>query len=292
MSKVELEVTPAPAQKQDPLQWVTSKMRKACLELEAEAKAALPEGSFLHTIYVSEALARGGYSLARKYNTNVCNGMTIILVVHPLSVEIFASVCSKEDTYTRLDGRFEALKRLALKYNKSGVLPVEMTPLSIHVEKVELAIEGVPETLETVVRGAVNLFIKEQINSKAKPKSKAFVPSREQLNQAEQNLIDALKSQNSVDVDFRLTYQYRVPKTGMRSVMMRPYNVKAGTDVAFEETTVKLIKRVGAEEATVESSAMVTRYVGDANNRLAARWFALKKLAKQVQRKDKRPKNV
>ena len=94
MSKVELEVTPAPAQKQDPLQWVTSKMRKACLELEAEAKAALPEGSFLHTIYVSEALARGGYSLARKYNTNVCNGMTIILVVHPLSVEIFASVCS------------------------------------------------------------------------------------------------------------------------------------------------------------------------------------------------------
>ena len=276
------EVKQKRVQKPDPVQLRNAQVRKACLELEAEAKAALPEGSFLHTIYVSEALARGGYSLARKYNPTVCNGLTVILAVHPTSVEIFASVCSKEDQYNRLDGRFEVLKRLALKYNASGVLPVEMTPLSVHVQKADLLVEGVPETLENVVRGAVNLYIKDHINNKAKPKQKAFAPTREQVANAEQALLAVL--QQNEGATYRLAYQYKVPKTGRRAVIMRPVAIKQGLDVAFEETTVKAILTNPVDGAVEVLSATVTRYNGDANNRLTARWFALKKLTKLIQR--------
>lgn len=303
MTQVNPELAPQPAKKLDPVQEFNMQIRKACFELEEEAKAALPKGSFLHTIYVSNSLARNGYSLARPYNTSVCNGMTLILAIHPDSVEVFSSLCSVDDLYTRLEGRFEVLKRLALKYNKSGVLPVEMTPLAFNIQKSELAIEGVPETLENIVRGSVNRFISEKVNSKGKRKPQAFVPTRAQVAKAEQDLVAALKAQSPELVDFRLTYSYKVPKTGMRSVMMRPYNVKAGTDVAFEETTVQVCLSNTDHNRTLDQilldqyalaapSATVVRYNGDVNNRLTARWNALKKLAKQVQRKNKRPQNV
>lgn len=274
-------------QKPNPVQVLTAQVRQACLEMENDAKQALPAGSVLHTVYVSNSLARNGYSLARQYNTAVCNGITFILVVHPTEVEIFSAVCSVEDKYTRLDGRFETLKRLAQKYNSAGVVSADVEKLSIVLQKTDLVPAGVEATFENIVRGAVNTFIKDRINSKAKPKRKAFAPTREQVAQAEQLFLANLKK--ATNADYRLTYQYKEPKTGVRSQMFRKENVRNGTDVAFEETTVKLTTRgPEGEVPTLVTSATVVRYEGDANNRLAARWFALKKLAAQFKAKSVR----
>lgn len=276
--------TPVPRNHQKHL---NQQVRQACLEMEAEIEAELPEDAFFNIFHISNQLQKKGYKLARQYNEEVCNGLTLLVVQTPTQLAVFSAICSKEDTYSRLDGRKEVVSR-AYQTIVKGV----QHPTTVYFQsKQDLLFEGQEENEKTLNRAVINRFIKDFVNSKGKKPAKKVEVTRQQVLDAEQALLGLLKVSNPNALDYRLVYKhqdsYRSPsvKSGQYETkdaevnLTSLYVVAARTEhnAQFEQSVIdEFEKQAAALTVTVK------RYRFDDNNRLNARWYAVQKMAKKL----------
>lgn len=268
---------------------MNQKVRQACLEMEAEIAAKLPEDAFFNIFHVSNQLEKKGYKLARQYNTSVCNGITFLVVQTPTQACVFSVVCSKQDTYSRLDGRKEVLTRAYQTIVKEADYPATAV---VHQNKEYLLREGQEPSEKAFNRAAINHFIENFINTKVKKPVK-FEVTRQQVLNAEAALVELLKKSNPNSLDYRLIYShkdgYRAPKS------LKDYNDTANEALELNSTTLKVVVAKSEHNAKFDQSVIdefekqagaltvtVNRYRYDSNNRLAARWYAVRKLAKKL----------
>lgn len=256
--------------KTNPQKLLNQQLSDACAELEYEVLNAIPENSGFGLYHVKNQHRRKGYSLARQINPLVANGITVVLLTHSEDqIELFAAVCSPSDTYSRLDGRKEVLSRVHQKYVKGIIDPQRpsytytVDPSAKHSDK---------------IRTVINLFIKDELNSRIKPKAPVFAPVRSEVLAAEAALLEVLKKSNPNSLDYRLIYKHeastRSETTTLKAVVAKTeHNSGYAQDVIdeFEKQSAKL---------TVE----VNRYHSDPSNRLSARWYAVKKMLKALKK--------
>lgn len=278
--------TPEPRNHQKHL---NQQVRQACLEMEAEIEAELPEDAFFNIFHISNQLQKKGYKLARQYNEEVCNGLTLLIVQTPTQLAVFSAICSKEDTYSRLDGRKEVVSR-AYQTIVKGV----QHPTTVYFQsKQGLLFEGQEENEKTLNRAAINRFIKDFVNSKGKKPAKKVEVTRQQVLDAEQALLGLLKKANPNALDYRLVYNhkddFRAPKS------FKEFNDKTSSALKTNATTLFVVAARTEHNAQFEQSVIdefekqaaaltvtVTRYYKDDNNRLNARWYAVQKMAKKL----------
>lgn len=251
---------------------LNQQVRQACLEMEAEIEAELPEDAFFNIFHISNQLQKKGYKLARQYNEEVCNGLTLLIVQTPTQLALFSAICSKEDTYSRLDGRKEVVSR-AYQTIVKGV----QHPTTVYFQsKQGLLFEGQEENEKTLNRAAINRFIKDFVNSKGKKPAKKVEVTRQQVLDAEQALLGLLKKANPNALDYRLVYNH---KDDSRAESTTLFVVAARTEhnAQFEQSVIDEF-----EKQSAALTVTVTRYYKDDNNRLNARWYAVQKMAKKL----------
>lgn len=266
---------------------LNQQVRQACIEMEAEIESELPEDAFFNIFHISNQLEKKGYKLARQYNEEVCNGITLLIVQTPQQIAVFPAICSKEDTYSRLDGRKEVVSR-AYQTIVKGV----QQPTTIYFQsKQDLLFEGQEENEKTYNRAVINRFIKDFVNTKAKKPVTKLEVSREQVLDAEEALLVLLKKSNPNALDYRLVYKhkdsYRSPKvkhgqyetkdSEVNSTTLYVVAAKTEHNAQFEQSVIdEFEKQAGALTVSVK------RYRFDDNNRLNARWYAIQKMAKKL----------
>lgn len=249
-------------------------MYLASQQMKQSILTSLPDSSSLTIYHISNSLTgkKAGYGLARNYNPHVCNGLTIALVQHKSDeVELFATVCSTEDVFTRLEGTNEVLGRVHSQYN-SGASKGTYAPLIL--QAANILPKNVPLTDANLARAAINFYIEKYVNSKAKPKVKPFAPTRAQVLNAEQTFVDFLKTSTIGAIDFRLIYRHQGDTTTVKATV-----AKTAHNASLDPDYLKEV-----EEVFNDLEGKTVRYYADAENRLTARWFAVKRLSKTLRR--------
>lgn len=96
--------------------------KTASIELEYEIEETLTEHQFFHHFHFSHKLKRYGVSPLQpegklSYNTKRINGITFLVFEDEETnkTKVYASVCSVKDTFHRLTGYLESLKRYMYK---------------------------------------------------------------------------------------------------------------------------------------------------------------------------------
>lgn len=249
-------------------------MYLASQQMKQSILTSLPDSSSLTIYHISNFLKgkKAGYSLARNYNPRVCNGLTIALVQHKSDeVELFATVCSTEDVFTRLEGTNEVLGRVHSQYN-GGTSKGTYAPLVLKAS--DILPKNVSLTDANLARAAINFYIEKHVNSKAKPKVKPFAPTRAQVLNAEQAFVDFLKTSTFGAIDFRLIYRHEGDTTTVKATV-----AKTSHNASLAPEYLKEV-----EDVFNDLEGKTVRYHADAENRLTARWFAVKRLSKTLRR--------
>lgn len=264
-------------------------VRSACDEMVKEIEAVLPEGSTLQIRHVSDELKTRRYKLARAYNPVVCNGLTFAVIVHPTTVDLFVAICDKEDQFSRIDGRQAVLARV---YDHVVKATSKISPQSVSYTDDEILFPGLESNTRNRMRGAINAYIEDNVNAKWKKKKQVFQATRAQVIAAEVALVATLKSLCPHQLDYRLIYEH---KNGNMSEWNRSLHKSAGRDIPLETTSLKVVVAKSDYNNTVEHSIITTcdaianelaltvqRHPDEPDNRLNARYFALKAMVKKI----------
>lgn len=264
-------------------------VRSACNEMVKEIEAVLPKGSTLQIRHVSDELKTRRYKLARAYNPAVCNGLTFAVIVHPTTVDLFVAICDKEDQFSRIDGRHAVLARV---YEHLLKTTSKISPQAVSYTDEEILYPGLENTTRNRMRGSINAYIEDNVNVAWKKKKPVFQATREQVLTAETALATALKELCPHQLDYRLIYQHQ---HGNLSEWERGLHKSAGRDLPRETTTLKVVVAKSEHNNQVEHSIITTcdaianeltvtvqRHPDEPDNRLNARYFAIKAMAKKI----------
>lgn len=260
-------------------------LKQSCKHLEETILSELQKGILdsdtnarLRIYHVSHQLSKFGMKHHRQYDTNKYNGFTIGIIFAGNNTYIWSAHCSKEDQYNRLEGRAVLLTKIH-KHLKSledtnifsstvyePVVVDESEAFKYFYADGEYIMSDTQET-----RALIDWYIKTQINT---PKIKQILSiSRDYLQNIESTTSALLNK--TLPADYRIIYNYPDSNTTTLKVTLS----KTPFNTSISEQDIKNIENV-----LNDLNVTVLRYKGDPDNRLHARYFALKKLLQKIRK--------
>lgn len=243
----------------------------------------------LRVYHVSHRLKKAGLKHHRTYDTSKYNGFTIAIINAGINTYIWSANCEAEDQYNRTEGRAVALRKVLLNLKSLQTQAYEL----FEDEKYPPVIVDESDafqyfykdneyhmTSKQETRAVIDWYIKTVINH-TKPKQQ-FVISRQDVVNKEQKITSALA--DYLKADFQLIYDYsEKDKTKLEVIIA---NSEFNKQALSENNKADLEKCISDFKVTVE------RYVGDVDNRVHARFFAINRLMKIIKRKFNKPTYV
>ena len=260
-------------------------LKQSCKQLEEVVLSKLQNGVLdddinarLRIYHVSHQLSRSGMKHHRKYDTNKYNGFTVGIVSAGNNTYMWSAYCEKEDQYNRAEGRAVLLTKIS-----KHILSLEDTNVFSDIVY-EPTVVDEPEafkyfykddeytmTSAQETRALIDWYIRTQINV-SKPKQILMI-TRDYLQNIEATTSALLNK--TLPADYRIIYNYPDSETTNLKVVLS----KTPFNNSISEQDTKNIEKV------LESlNVTVLRYKGDPDNRLHARYFALKKLLQKIKK--------
>ena len=260
-------------------------LKQSCKHLEETILSELQKGILdsdtnarLRIYHVSHQLSKVGMKHHRQYDTNKYNGFTIGIIFAGNNIYIWSAHCEKEDQYNRSEGRAVLLTKIYKHLNslqntdvfsKTAYEPVvvdEPEAFKYFYKDGEYIMTDAQET-----RALIDWYIKTEINtSKTK---QILTVSRDHLQNIEATTSALLNK--TLPADYRIIYNYPDSNTTMLKVVLS----KTPFNTSISEQDIKNIENV-----LNGLNVTVLRYKGDPDNRLHARYFALKKLLQKIKK--------
>ena len=253
------------------------------------------------TIYhVSHMLSRFGVPHFRSYDKNRFNGITFAFVStgeEKAPVKIYTAFCAKSDTYSRKKGRLEVLDNIQKDLASSQKFTSEKAynPVILNTEEAFKYLDVMSGNVNkhSIVRASIDWYITKHVNKKSKTVvAKDY--TRAEVLKAEKAIVTKAQESLRGIVDLRLVYSHTVPESlgyhvpaAIRRLENPDYlTVRETTKVRLVMADTKRNKQLSTDvaESLKETLSSVTtevrRYKDDKPNRVNARMFALRKLAK------------